>query len=338
MENSSKQLRRRSERTNQLDHSAFGYHNQVDEIRRSYTNPIKFERIFSKAEKKQDLAQSRRLLERGRKPAVLSRGYKASQAGLADELLMISRQCPQAVTIANPDRVAAGQMAVAEYGAQVAILDDGFQHRRLGRDLELVLIDATRPFGYARLLPRGLLREPISGLQRADAVVVSRCDQCEAAELEKVDAAVHEINPAVPVVHAIHRPTGFVDLAGSEISRPAGTHIGAFAGIARPASFERTLADVGITCVDTRWGPDHHVYTSGDVGRIRAWVEAAGLDALVTTEKDAVKLASLEADWPVPVAVLRVEIAMLDDGDRILGDLIDTILRQHEELDEQDTA
>ena len=109
----------------------------------------------------------RQLLDRGLKPAVISRGYKASQQGLADELLMISRQCPRVVAVANPNRAAAGRLAIEEYGAQAVVLDDGFQHRRLGRDLDIVLIDATRPFGYSFLLPRGLLRERVAGLARA---------------------------------------------------------------------------------------------------------------------------------------------------------------------------
>ncbi len=280
----------------------------------------------------------RRLLERGLKPAVLSRGYKVSKEGLADELLMVSRRCPEAVAIANPDRAAAGRLAVQDYGVQAAVLDDGFQHRRLGRDLDIVLIDATRPFGYGHLLPRGLLREPIRGLSRAEAVVVTRCDQCEPGALADVDAALRPVNPHVPIVHAVHRPAGFAELDGSEVAGPGGARIGCFAGIARPQSFERTLADTGIASADARWWPDHHVYTLADVDLIHTWVEGARLDSLVTTEKDAVKLAALDADWPVPVAALRVDIEMLDDGDKILTNLIDAMLREHEEADEPETA
>jgi len=280
----------------------------------------------------------RRLLERGLKPAVLSRGYKASQEGLADELLLISRRCPEAVAVAHANRIAAGHLAVNQYGVQVAVLDDGFQHRRLGRDLDLVLVDATRPFGYGHLLPRGLLREPIRGLQRADAVVVTRCDQCPARGLADLDAAIRGVNPQVPVVHAVHRPTGFADLAGRPVHPPARSGLGCFAGIARPEAFARTLADMNITPADIRWWPDHHVYTPADVEVIRSWAREGRLKALVTTEKDAVKLAALEADWPVPVTALRVEIEMLGDGDRILAELIDTMLSEHEEADVHDHA
>lgn len=269
-------------------------------------------------------------LERGGKPAVLSRGYKASEAGLADELLMLSRRCPEAVGIANPDRAEAGRLAVEEYKATVAILDDGFQHRRLGRDLDIVLVDATRPFGYGHVLPRGLLREPVRGLRRAEAVIVTRRDQCEPAEVERIEARIRRVSPEVPIARAVHRPTGFVDLEGRETAPPAGARLGCFAGIARPAPFGQTLRDMGLTPVDGRWWPDHHAYEVGDVDLIRAWVEKAKLDCLVTTEKDAVKLAGLEVDWPVPVAALRIEITMLDDGDAVLASLIETMLRDHE--------
>jgi tetraacyldisaccharide 4'-kinase len=272
----------------------------------------------------------RRLLERGFKPAVVSRGYKASQEGLADELLMISRQCPKAVAVANPNRFRAGCLAIEEYGANVAVLDDGFQHRRLGRDLDIVLIDATRPFGFGYVLPRGLLREPLNGLRRADAVIVSRCDQCEPARLGEIGAAIRAIHPEVPVVHAVHRASGFVDLAGREMSQPPGGRMACFAGIARPEAFERTLAGTGLQVADARWWPDHHCYRAEDVELIRRWAERAGLDALVTTEKDAVKLASLKTDWPVPIAVLRIEMEMFGDGERVLLGLIDEVLRDYE--------
>jgi tetraacyldisaccharide 4'-kinase len=271
-----------------------------------------------------------RLLERGLKPAVLSRGYKASEEGLADELLMVSRRCPKAVAIANSNRFAAGCLAVEEYGAKVAILDDGFQHRRLGRDLDIALVDATRPFGFGYVLPRGLLREPVIGLLRADVVVVTRCDQCEPGELEKVDAAIRSIHPEVPILHAVHRCLGMRDLAGQEAPAPAGGRIGCFAAIARPEAFERTLTAAGVRPVDARWWPDHHSYGPGDVEMIRQWVEGARLDGLVTTEKDAVKLGSLSVDWPVPIVVLSVEIEMLDDGEQVLLGLIDGMLHEYE--------
>ncbi len=274
------------------------------------------------------------MLERGRKPAVLSRGYKATPGGVADEILMISKSCPQAVVIAHPDRAAAGRLAIAEYQARAIVLDDGFQHRRLGRDLDIVLIDATLPFGYDYLLPRGLLREPVHNLRRAEAVVVTRCDQCRPEALAAVDQRIHDLKPDLAIVHAVHKPVGFVDLQGKPITPPSGVRLGAFAGIARPEAFIKTLEQINLPPYGIRPWPDHHVYTSADIGMLCAWVAEQRLEMLVTTEKDAVKLVDFNVDWPVPVAVLRVEIDMLDDGRRVLGDLIDQMLANHEESHE----
>ena len=271
-----------------------------------------------------------RLVERGRRPAVLSRGYKASAEGLADELLLVSRRCPRAVAIANPNRVAAGELAVEQYGADAGVLDDGFQHRRLARDLDLLLIDATEPFGFGHVLPRGLLREPVQNLRRADVVVITRCDQVPSETLDQIEAAVRAIAPQMPLLHAVHQPAGFADLAGQLMPNPPTGRVGAFAGIARPAAFARTLADLGCTPAATRWWPDHHIYTEADLAALRRWVLESRLDALVTTEKDAVKLTRLDADWPVPVAALRIDLALLADGGKILDEMIDRVLADYD--------
>jgi len=273
----------------------------------------------------------RQLLARGRKPAVLSRGYKASQEGLADELMMITRLCPEAVAIAHADRRRAGRLAVDRYGARAAVLDDGFQHRRMGRDLDVLLIDATRPFGFGYLLPRGLLREPIHNLRRADVVVVTRCDQASPEAIAEIESIVRWHRADTPLLRSVHRAVGYVDLGGRESPSPSGGRIGALAAIARPDAFERTLSEGGVTLADRLRLPDHYVYTAEDVRRIGDWVRSAGLDAVVTTEKDAVKLDRLGGKWPVPMLTLRVEIALLDGGAKILGDLIDETLKDFEE-------
>lgn len=276
----------------------------------------------------------RRLMARGLKTAVLSRGYKASQEGQADELLLVSRQCPKAVAIGHPDRIAAGQLAIEEYGAQAAVLDDGFQHRRIGRDLDIVLIDATSPFGHGYLLPRGLLREPSTSLVRADVVVLTRCDQVETAVLTDLQQTIRELNSAAPVLRCAHGAAGFISLEGQEMVLPDGSRVGCFAGIGRPEAFARTMADLGCPPTDTYWWPDHHMYTRGDADQLHAWARDADLDVLVTTEKDAVKLATLDVKWPVPVASLRVEIAWWEDGAATMDAIIDAMLRDYEDAHE----
>lgn len=269
-----------------------------------------------------------RLIERGRKPAVLSRGYR-SENGVADELVLMSRRLPSIVAIGNPDRVAAGQLAVQEYHATAAVLDDGFQHRRMGRDLDLVLIDATRPFGFGHVLPRGLLREGLRSLGRAEAVVITRADQVSPEELARLEARLKQLAPLAPVVKAIHRPGGFWNLLGAPGEVQPGTRVGAFAGIARPDTFVRTLASLGHAPAGKQWFPDHHAYPADDVAALVDWAKRERLDALVTTEKDAVKLEA-GAFEGMPVHVLRVDMALLDGGDKILTDLIDEMLKDHE--------
>jgi tetraacyldisaccharide 4'-kinase len=279
-----------------------------------------------------------RLIARGLKPAVLSRGYRASQEGMADEMLVVARRCAEAVAVANPDRVAAGEMAIREYGAQVAILDDGFQHRRIGRELDIVLIDATRPYGYGHVLPRGLLREPVSSLRRADAVVLTRIDQCPPADLKALESEAARLAPALPVLRATHRPAGLVDLRGQPVETPPGERLGCFAGIARPQSFQYTLREFGLDCVSVMWWPDHHPYSVEDGDRILAWARSERLDGLITTEKDAVKLAGLGLDWPVPVAVLRIELSFPEADEARIEKLIDAVLRDHAEQLEAEPA
>jgi tetraacyldisaccharide 4'-kinase len=272
-----------------------------------------------------------RMLERGRKPAVLSRGYKATDEGGADELLLVSRRVPRAVAIAHADRIRAGQMAIDQYQARAAILDDGFQHRRLGRDLDIVLVDATRPFGYGHILPGGLLRERISSIRRADAVVITRTDQSDAAGITAVEKTVREWNRHAPIVRAVHEPSGFADLSGKTVDRPTCTRPGCFAGIARPEAFVRTLTDLDLAPEETAFYPDHYAYSASDVEQLARWARDRGLDGLLTTEKDAVKLARVGYDWPVSVLSLGIRMKMLDDGERVLIELIDRMLAEHED-------
>lgn len=277
----------------------------------------------------------RMLRQRGRKPAVLARGYKASREGLADELLLISVRVPDAVAVANPNRALAGQFAIQEHGAKAIILDDGFQHRRVGRDLDIVLIDATLPFGYSHVLPRGLLREPLRGLARAELVIITRADRADAAALREIEATIRRYNADAPILHAEHGPTGLFDFDGRRQEPPSG-RVGAVAGIARPDAFAATLAGIGLTPAATWWFDDHYAYTPADLTALVEWARRERLDALVVTEKDAVKLAAIEFDWPLPVVVLRIDIRLHGDGDKILADLIDRVLRDHEEHDEPD--
>ena len=273
----------------------------------------------------------RRLLERGLKPAVLSRGYKASREGLADELLMFSRQCPQAVAIAHPNRTAAGRLAIEKYDVDVAVLDDGFQHRRLGRDLDIVLIDATRPFGFGYILPRGLLRESLGGLGRADVIVLTRCDQCDDQQFDDIERTIRQFNAEAPILCSMHRAVSFADLQGNNVQIAENTRVGALAGIARPDAFEATLTTMNLAPAGSLWFDDHHVYTPADTETIKRWIQNNNINTVVTTDKDAVKLDALQANWPVNVIALHIEIEFVGQDDKILIGLIDELLEDYRE-------
>jgi tetraacyldisaccharide 4'-kinase len=240
--------------------------------------------------------------ERGWRVAILSRGY-GSEAGRNDEALVLEENLPAVPHLQGVDRVALARIAVEELESEIVVLDDGFQHRRLQRDLDLVLIDATAPWGYGHLLPRGLLREPRSSLTRAGVIVLTRCDQVELAERERLREAMDRLAPSVPVIETTHRP---VELINSERATESLTSlcqqpVAAFCGIGNPEAFRRTLVNQGAEVCAFRTYADHHAYTRDDVQELRTWARSLPVDCLVlTTQKDLVKLrvASL-ADRPL---------------------------------------
>jgi tetraacyldisaccharide 4'-kinase len=224
--------------------------------------------------------------------AVLSRGYGAA-GGPNDEALVLEENLPDVPHLQGPDRAALAQSAAEELASEVLVLDDGFQHRRLARDLDLVLIDATNPWGHGYLLPRGLLREPRSGLRRAGLVVLTRVDQVSPASRERLRRAVGRLAPSVPVVEAAHGPVELVNSDGdvAPLDELRDRPVAAFCGIGNPEAFRRTLAGLGAEVGAFRAYPDHHPYTRADVEALRAWAGGLPLGtAVVTTQKDLVKL------------------------------------------------
>jgi tetraacyldisaccharide 4'-kinase len=228
----------------------------------------------------------------GLRVAILSRGYGAA-AGRNDEALLLEENLPDVPHLQGPDRAALAVAAVEELESEVLILDDGFQHRRLARDLDLVLIDATAPWGYDHLLPRGLLREPPSALRRAGVALLTRRDQIDATERERLRRRVARIAPAVPLVEATHRPVELVNAekAVEPVERLRGKSVAAFCGIGNPEAFRRTLTDLGAALADFRTYPDHHAYTRQDVDDLRTWAASVPrTETVITTQKDLVKL------------------------------------------------
>jgi tetraacyldisaccharide 4'-kinase len=224
--------------------------------------------------------------------AILSRGYGGS-GGPNDEALVLEDNLPDVPHLQGADRVALAATAVEELEAELLILDDGFQHRRLGRDMDIVLLDATDPFGHGRLFPRGLLREPPSSLRRAGGVLLTRCDQVSEAVVADLTERVRKLAPGRPVVPTTHGPTTW--LQHNHPDRPTealrGRPVAGFCGIGNPDAFRGTLRSVGADPVAFRTFPDHHAYTRADVDELRSWARQQPVDAaVVTTQKDLVKL------------------------------------------------
>ena len=155
--------------------------------------------------------------ERGVRLAVVSRGYGATAGQPNDEARELQQSLPHLPHLQNPDRVAAARQAVAAYGAQLIVLDDGFQHRRIGRDLDIVLLDALEPFGFGHVFPRGWLREPVEGLRRADVVVLSRADLLDAAAREALWQTIRKHAPEALGAEVIHAPRRLISVAGAEM-------------------------------------------------------------------------------------------------------------------------
>lgn len=224
--------------------------------------------------------------------AILSRGY-GSKHGRNDEALVLEENLPDVPHLQGADRTALAATAVEELESEVLVLDDGFQHRKLARDLDVVLIDATNPWGHGYMFPRGLLRESIGGLRRAGVVMLTRCDQVSEAERGRIREVVARHAPGVSVVETTHRP---LELVNSErktapLDRVRDRPIAAFCGLGNPAAFRRTLLDLGAAVADFRTFPDHHPYTRADVEDLRVWARQQATDGMVlTTQKDLVKL------------------------------------------------
>jgi tetraacyldisaccharide 4'-kinase len=277
---------------------------------------------------------ARTIAERGRSVAIVSRGYGgratapvslvsdgtrvllgAAEAGdepvlLARRLLDVPRGVP---VVVGRDRFRAGALAVARFAPDVVVLDDGFQQRRLAKDVEVVCLDARAPWGHGGLLPGGSLREPPKSIRRAHLLVLTHAEACPDLVAARVE--VGRLTPVVPVAVATLEPIGVLDVASGQ-ARPlaalAARPALAFAGIAAPERFIETLGGLGITPRAFVPFPDHHPYAPEDLDALATRARAAGAEVLLTTEKDAVRL---RAPAALPVWALQVRLHLTDaDG------------------------
>jgi tetraacyldisaccharide 4'-kinase len=206
---------------------------------------------------------------------------------------VLAQNLPGVPHLQGADRVELAKIAVDQLKADVLVLDDAFQHRRLARELDLVLLDATNPWGFGYLLPRGLLRESPQGLKRADAVLLTRCDQVSRQTLGRLTGEIAHLAPDSAVFECSHQPLEWIEAGGR--ARPLeefkGRSVAAFCGIGNPEAFRRTLLDLGMNVKAFRVFGDHHAYTPAEAEALGAWAnQEAKQGVVVTTQKDLVKL------------------------------------------------
>jgi tetraacyldisaccharide 4'-kinase len=271
---------------------------------------------------------ARLLIGRGMKVAVLSRGYGGSMEGetaivadgrtisldagqCGDEPYLLAATVPGLMVVMGADRYRAGMLAMERLSPDIFLLDDGFQHLRLRRDLDILLVDCARPFGNGRTLPAGLLREPLSAVQRAGLVMYTRCPQG------------HSPAPLAgkPTCSARHRLGDAVPLAGGpavSFDSLQGRKVLAFAGIGEPASFFEELRALGLNVVHTVQLPDHAAYTPSQLAGLTAAFRACGAECAVTTEKDGVKLRGCAPEFAERIMLARLELA-IDDPTTLTG-------------------
>lgn len=251
------------------------------------------------------------LRERNVRVAIVSRGYGQLESGSNDEALELELALPDVPHLQNPDRFAAARLAQEELDMQVVVLDDGFQHRRLKRDLDIVLIDMSEPAAADWCLPGGLMREPWSGLKRAGVVLATRIDQGDNLRMAKLQSRADRLAPGALLASCITRPVGWhgIGLPFKELHELQGQAVLAFCGIGNPNAFFHSLEQQGVNVVARRVFPDHHAFSAEDVEQLSQWTRAnPGISAIVCTMKDWVKLQTPRLG-SVPLAALKIGVS-----------------------------
>jgi len=304
---------------------------------------------------------ARELTRRGRKVAVLSRGYKSLPAPFPQELLdkfrplelrhpprvvsdgrsllldsekagdepfMLASNLKDVLVLVDKDRVKSGLHAIRRFGCDTLLLDDGLQFLRLKERLDIVLIDCEAPFANRHLLPRGLLREPPEQLCRASIIFITKCDGRDLTELHK---ELRRYNRHAEIVECAHKPLHLEELFTQEIkplSYLKELRIGTISGIARPESFEEGLRKLGVELIYSRRYADHHRFSESEVAKMFERSKARGARAVITTEKDSVRFPRL-GKRPLPIYFLRVEIEIIR-GHAAFNRCLDQMCRYNE--------
>ena len=284
------------------------------------------------------------LKDREKKAGILTRGYKTDSAEMNDEPALLEANCTNAKVIVDPNRSAGAIKAIEKLGCDVLVMDDGFQHRKLSRELDMILIDATIPFGYGRVLPAGFLRESLRGISRAQAVVITRCDLVDPGELENIEQKLRRYKPDIIISRSQHKAVEviFADTRKSSVDYLNGQKVWAFCGIGNPGAFEQTLKQTGCNILGSRTFSDHHLYSINDIDEITAQAQQAEAQIILTTEKDWGKVRGLientqthqdqpadkvsnKLDKDMKIGYLAIKIQITKGRDELIK-LIDTAL------------
>ena len=269
------------------------------------------------------------LRQKSLRVVLISRGYSQSgHAGRNDEAIEMEDRLPDVPHLQDPDRHRMSQVALEELESQVIVLDDGFQHRQLHRDLDLVLIDATNPFGYGRLIPRGLLREPLSSLRRADLIIITRVNLASEPALKEIQQSISQHAPNVPIAQTKTEFTKLLQFDGSERglddqgvrTQP----VFVFCGIGNPGNFASSLKESEFKICGQLIFADHHEYSREDLQQIEEASRRAGATSIICTHKDLVKVGTSQLGG-IPLFAILIDVEFVS-GQSLLTEQLEGIV------------
>jgi tetraacyldisaccharide 4'-kinase len=266
-------------------------------------------------------------LQQKRHVTILSRGY-GSKDKSNDEALVLEANLPDIPHVLCADRVRAAEQAIEKSTCDLLLLDDGFQHRRLQRNLDIVLVDATNPWGYGRCLPRGLLREPRSALRRAAAVIITRADQVSPEKIRLLRDEITRYMPNRLIAETRHKPHYLENsVRKMTVGKLRSQPVAAFCGVGNPGAFLTTLTDLGADIVAEKTFRDHFAYQHHEIRELERWAQTLPADTwLVTTQKDWVKL-QLDTLGERPLWFLRIALEFTQGEEALHALLLRVIQR-----------
>jgi tetraacyldisaccharide 4'-kinase len=279
---------------------------------------------------------ARFLKEKGHKVAILTRGYKRSvkrkaqseklqYETMGDEAYMLAEKLSDIPVIVDADRIRAAKRAIQDYSVDTLILDDGFQQWHIKKDLEIVTIDAQNPFGNKRLIPRGILREPLANLRRADIFILTKTNF--SPDKETLKLFLKSLNPAARIFESRHEPVSFFDFnhpqESIDLAALRGKSVVLFCGIGDPDSFTALISSLDINISTFFKFPDHYNYTAQDIDHITQTAKEKNVDTIITTEKDMVRVFAVRGTpYTVRFLALRIKLEIKDEQEfhnRLLG-------------------